>query len=66
MFYKHWPMWKTLLGVRPTPAKLAELEAQQLAFEVLQRELQLIDDRCSVEARKNKIAFIQDWLGKQR
>lgn len=62
MFYNNWPWWKSVMGIRPTPHQLAEAEAQQLAFEVLQRELQLIDDHHRLDARKAKIEFIYGWL----
>lgn len=65
VFYNNWPWWKSLFGVHPTPVQLAELEAQQLAFEVLQRELQLIDDQYRLKARKAKIVFINGWLKRQ-
>lgn len=66
LFYNNWPMWKTVIGIRPTPVQLAELEAEQLAFEVLQRELQLIDDHHRLDARKAKIEFIYGWLKRDR
>lgn len=61
-FYKNWPLWKTLVGIRPDPKILATLEAEQLALDVLQRELMLIDDQYRIKARKAKIDFIQKWL----
>ena len=62
MFYNNWPWWKSLMGIKPSTYQLAEAEAEQLAFEVLQRELQLIDDRHRLDARKAKIEFIYGWL----
>ena len=61
-FYKHWPLWKSLLGMTPDPKALASREADELALDVLQRELMLIDDQFQINARKAKIAFIQGWL----
>lgn len=62
LFYKHWPWWKSAIGIAPDTKILAEREAAQLAFDVLQRELMLIDDQFQIKARKAKIEFIQKWL----
>lgn len=51
--------------MQPDPKVLAAREAEGLAFEVLQRELSLIDDQFRIKARKAKIDFIQKWLSSQ-
>jgi len=62
ILYNHIPWYKSIFGAKPDAKRLAELEAEQLALEILQRELQLIDDRSRIDARKQKIAFINEWL----
>lgn len=64
-FYRNWPWWKSVIGMQPDPKVLATREAEGLAFEVLQRELSLIDDQFRIKARKAKIDFIQKWLSRQ-
>lgn len=62
ILYNHIPWYKSIFGAKPDVKLLAELEAEQLAFEILQRELQLIDDRSRIDARKMKLAHIHEWL----
>lgn len=64
-FYKHWPLWRTLLGMSPDPKIIASREADELAIDVLQRELVLIDDQFRIKARKAKIEFIHKWLSER-
>lgn len=61
-FYKHWPLWKSVLGMRPDPKVLAAREADELTLDILQRELMLVDDQFRIQARKAKIDLIQKWL----
>lgn len=61
----HWTFWQkfrwTFTGVAPT-VDVAAMEAKRLSYDVLERELQLIDDRHRLEAQKEKIKFIEHWV----
>ena len=65
ILYNHWPWWKSVLNIKPDARTLATREAEDLALDVLQRELMLIDDQYMIKARKAKIEFIHKQFADQ-
>lgn len=65
IFYKHWPWWKSALGIAPNTKRMVELETEALALEVLQRELTLIEDQYRIKSRKAKMDYLLKWLNKR-